>query len=222
MARRVSIRNEAILDAARKVFLRSGFQATTARIAREAGISEGSIFKHFKTKSALFLAALRVESKVQAWETQLMQSVGAGDIRKTLETAGWQLLQQLQAIIPCIVMIRSSGITIAGGGHFSNQPPPEIKILTAYFRAENKQGRLVVRTPEVLAHAFIGALSHYVFCDSIWGYRPAAPRLYIRVLVHTLWQTIRPAKNRRRITRGSGGSTPRMTKHVVTRKHSTS
>ena len=206
MARRVSIRNDAILKAARKIFLRSGFQATTARIAREAGISEGSIFKHFKTKSALFLAAMQVESKIQAWEEQLMQSVGAGDIRKTLETAGWQLLQRLQTMIPCIVMIRSSGVTIAGGGHFPKQPPPEIKILAAYFRAENKLGRLVVPNPEVLAHAFIGALSHYAFCDTISGYRPAAPLTYIRVMINTLMRAVLPVKHERRIKKVPGSA----------------
>ncbi|MBU4200631.1 MAG: TetR/AcrR family transcriptional regulator [Verrucomicrobia bacterium] len=194
MARQVSIRNETILEAARKVFLRYGFQAATARIAREAGISEGSIFKHFKTKSGLFLAAMQVETKLQAWQEQLMQSVGAGDIRKTLNLAGRTLLRQIQTIMPRIVMIRSSGITITGGGRFSDQPPPEIKILTAYFKAEAQQGRLITRAPEALAHIFVSAISHYVFCETIFGYRPLPPEAYVRVLIDTLLQAVLPAQ----------------------------
>lgn len=196
MARPVVIRNDVILSAARKVFLRYGFQAPTARIAREAGISEGSIFKHFKTKSDLFLAALQVESKVQSWEDQLMRSVGAPDIRKTLEVAGLQMLRRFQRLIPCLVMIRSSGITIAGGGSFSHRPPPEIKIITAYIKAEAREGRLVVRHPEAFAHAFVGALSHYAFCETTWGYRPVAPRSYIRVIVNTFLKAVMPGKPR--------------------------
>lgn len=202
MARQVSIHNETILAAARKVFLRHGFRVATARIAREAGISEGSIFKHFKTKSALFQAAMQVESKLQAWEEQLMRSVGTGDIRQTLETAGRQLLQRLQIIIPCLVMIRSSGITIAS----PNQPPPEIKILTAYFMAENKRGRLVVSKPEALAHTIVGTFSFYAFCETIWGYRPASPSAYIRGMVNMFLQSILPVKHGRKIERTPDGS----------------
>jgi len=194
MARRVSIQNDAILEAARTIFLRYGFQAATARVAREAGISEGSIFKRFKTKSDLFLAAMQVESKFQAWQEQLMRSVGIGDIRKTLEAAGRKLLLQIQTIMPRIVMVRSSGIMIAGAGRLSNQPPPEIKILTAYFKAETRQGRLKISAPEALAHMFVGALSHYAFCETIFGYRPAAPGAYVRIMVATLLQAALPVK----------------------------
>jgi len=196
MARPVSIRNDAILDAARKVFLRYGYQAATARVAREAGVSEGSLFKHFKTKSDLFLAAMEVESKVQAWQKQLMQSVGAGDIRQTLEVAGRKLLRQIQTLMPRIVMVRSSGIVITGGDRLHGQPPPEIKMLTAYFKAESRQGRLVIRAPEALAHIFVGALSHYAFCETIFGYRPAPPGAYVRIIVDILLQAIRPGKQK--------------------------
>ena len=47
------------MDAAIKVFSRKGFNGTTTReIAREAGIAEGTIFRHFKTKKDLFLSLM--------------------------------------------------------------------------------------------------------------------------------------------------------------------
>lgn len=53
-------RREHILDAATAVFARCGFrEATTAAIAAELGVSEPTIFRHFVTKRALYLAALR-------------------------------------------------------------------------------------------------------------------------------------------------------------------
>ena len=63
MARPVSINNESILEAAQKVFLKHGYKAGTKLIAREAGISEGSLFKHFKTKTDLFVAAMEAEAE---------------------------------------------------------------------------------------------------------------------------------------------------------------
>ena len=87
MPRPISIDDKTILDAARKVFLRHGYGATAAQVAREAGVSEGSLFKHFKTKNHLFLTALRVESVEMPWHDRLLKSVGTGDIRGLLVSA---------------------------------------------------------------------------------------------------------------------------------------
>ena len=44
MARKPSISDQQILAAARRVFLQNCSSATTAEVAREAGVAEGSIF----------------------------------------------------------------------------------------------------------------------------------------------------------------------------------
>ena len=61
MARPTVIRNEAILQAARDVFLERGILATSAEVAQRAGVSEGSLFKRFKTKADLFRAAMGLD-----------------------------------------------------------------------------------------------------------------------------------------------------------------
>jgi AcrR family transcriptional regulator len=49
----------AILDSARRLFARDGILATTsAGIAREAGISQGSVFAHFGTQEGLVAAVI--------------------------------------------------------------------------------------------------------------------------------------------------------------------
>ena len=53
------VRRKQILGAAFEVFAQKGFsRATTEEIATKAGISQGLIFKHYKTKKELFLACL--------------------------------------------------------------------------------------------------------------------------------------------------------------------
>jgi TetR/AcrR family fatty acid metabolism transcriptional regulator len=52
----MNARRNQILDAAAVVFAEKGFQpATTKDIAKQAGISEGTIYNYFKTKPALLL-----------------------------------------------------------------------------------------------------------------------------------------------------------------------
>ena len=56
---RAEVRRETILDAAIRVFARTAYRAAgTAEIAREAGIAEPTIYRHFDSKRELYLAAL--------------------------------------------------------------------------------------------------------------------------------------------------------------------
>ena len=58
-------RRAAVLDTACRVFSRSSYRgATTAEIAREAGISEPILYRHFGSKRDLYLACLD-----DAWQT---------------------------------------------------------------------------------------------------------------------------------------------------------
>ena len=55
-----SERKALILAAAKRVFSRSGYEAAkTQEIAREAGVSEALVYRHFPTKLALYRAVLR-------------------------------------------------------------------------------------------------------------------------------------------------------------------
>jgi AcrR family transcriptional regulator len=46
-----------ILKAARKLFARRGYDGTTTRdLAQEAGVAEGTLFRHFETKKAILVA----------------------------------------------------------------------------------------------------------------------------------------------------------------------
>lgn len=205
MARPVSISKDAVLDAARRVFLAHGYGAGTARVAREAGISEGSLFKHFKTKEDLFLAAMQVESREQEWETRLMESAGTGDIRATLQAVGLQVLRHLQVMMPCVMMVSASGITITHTGRCQEDPPPLrlIRMLTRYFRAEIKAGRLAMTAPAIQAHSFVGAISHYVFCAQVFHFKSGPPSAYVRTVVDTIL-------NATQVGTAAGGKTEEM------------
>jgi AcrR family transcriptional regulator len=53
------VRRETLVDAAIRVFARTAYRsAGTAEIAREAGVAEPTIYRHFDSKHELYLAAL--------------------------------------------------------------------------------------------------------------------------------------------------------------------
>lgn len=59
--RPTTIRNEDLLDAARETFLVDGHAATTAAIAKRAGVAEGTLYRRYKTKDALLAAVIARE-----------------------------------------------------------------------------------------------------------------------------------------------------------------
>src|SRR5688500_17788449 len=104
MPRPPKIRDEEILAAARAVFLEKGFAATTAEVARRAGIAEGSVFNRFPTKAALFQAAMRPTLEEPPWARLLVDRAGQGDLVENLVEIGVEVLEFLRQIVPVMMM----------------------------------------------------------------------------------------------------------------------
>ena len=77
MPRPATISTEHILDVARREFLARGYGVSTSHIASEAGISEGTIYKRFVTKEALFRASMGLPdmSFVEHWPALVGQHI---------------------------------------------------------------------------------------------------------------------------------------------------
>lgn len=55
-----TVKKQQILDAAARLFAERGFARTsTSQLAREAGVAEGTIFRHFRSKEEILLELLR-------------------------------------------------------------------------------------------------------------------------------------------------------------------
>src|SRR4051794_11443572 len=104
MARPVSIKDETIIAAAREIFLERGIQATTAEVASLAGVSEGSIFKRFKSKLELFRAAMGDRLNDVDWARELPKYVGKGDVRENMFTIGMSILAFFRDLMPLMMM----------------------------------------------------------------------------------------------------------------------
>jgi AcrR family transcriptional regulator len=103
-------RRQAVLDAALEVFSEGSYAgATTAQIAREAGISEPILYRHFGSKKELYFACLD-----EAWAglrdslVAKMDEVGAVEAWREL---GPSTMRRLKAVVPNLWM---QAVTEAG------------------------------------------------------------------------------------------------------------
>lgn len=195
MGRSRSISDDQILKAAREVFLEEGPEASTLEIARRAGVSEGSIFKRFKTKENLFFAAMGI-SGVPNWVADLKTLVGNGDLKSNLITLSLEIVQFLNVMLPRLVMMRSKGDTAMQ--HFPGLDEPPIKrdinALAEFFNEEMRLGRMRSCDAEIVANALLGALSNHVLMTQILNPKASAEHdsVFVQRLVEFFWQGISP------------------------------
>ena len=170
MARTAKITEERILEAAREVFLAEGFGAQTAKIAQRAGVSEGSIFKRFATKEALFYAALEID-KHPAWHDEIAQRVGQGDSRENLIQLSLSIILYTNTILARMITKMGSHPTPATFKGLPEHPiVKDRNKVSAYLQQEMDLGRLRRCDPQLLAGMLFGALNHHIFTAMITGH----------------------------------------------------
>ncbi len=160
MPRPLKYTDEEILAVAAEVFLEQGASATTALIAKRAGVSEGILFKRFKTKEALFEAALMSDRESNHWRKELIDSAGKNTPHHNLKTAILALFRKLEKLVPKLMILE-------GRGHHRPLPsgakaPPleDAAAIAAYLKKEVKIGRVGLNHPELHAHEIVGAIVH--------------------------------------------------------------
>jgi AcrR family transcriptional regulator len=201
MARAAHISNQQILDSAREVFLEQGIQATTAEVARKAGIAEGSIFKRFPTKQELFVAAMQPTFADPAFLQNLRELVGKGDIRKHLEALGAEAIELFRQVVPLMIMSWSNR-EAANHPLQQDHPPPiqAIKRLAGYFEAEMHLGRLRMHDPQIMARVFVGSVQNFVLLELLSLANeelPMSSEVYLHGVIELVWKGVAPRVKKR-------------------------
>jgi len=106
---RAEERREKILEAARRVFLESGYAgARTRRIAEEAGITEALLYRFYPSKSEIFRAA--VHEPLERFVGELLDSTAdidpaRGDRRDRLRQVNEMLLRFMADSAPFLAVV---------------------------------------------------------------------------------------------------------------------
>ncbi|MDV6375595.1 TetR/AcrR family transcriptional regulator [Deinococcus arenicola] len=197
MARPRTITDEQIVEAAREVFLEQGFAATTAEIARRAGISEGTLFKRYASKEDLFEAAVGLRDHAH-WRTELIERLGSGEVRRNLEWAFMEFLKEAAAILPNLMTILSRGHNPEHNRileRLGNPMRRDTEVIARYLRAELDLGRVRPLDAEVTALTVVGALTNYVHQEHMLAptdREPLDSGRFVRGLLDLLWPGLAP------------------------------
>ena len=163
------ISDEKILDTARNVFLEHGIRATTAEVALRARISEGTIFHRFKSKDALFRAAMGVQPETTAALVEsFMPRVGTPDLRAAIVELGNRIIALGRLVLPVAMMSwsnPSSDYSIEKFMARQGALDGSLRAVTAFLQGEMDGGRLLPSNVHVLGRVFLGGLRDYCMSE---------------------------------------------------------
>jgi AcrR family transcriptional regulator len=173
---------ERILDAAASVMHERGLAAaTTKEIARAAGYSEATLYKHFSDKQQIFLSVLK--ERVPAVESA-DALIGARTVVANLERIVTQLLSFYMQTFPMAASIFSSPQLLEAqrNGMRARQAGPEgpVRNVAAYLEGERAGGRIAESVDsQAIARLLAGACMQQAFFANFDGLDivPDAPAL---------------------------------------------
>lgn len=164
-----------ILDGARRVFSQLGFDATSVSdIAREAGVSKGTLYVYFENKEQLFAAI--VDQERQHIQADLFAALDqGGDVAETLRLFGGRFarLMTTDRIVRAqrVVVSMAERMPDLTRAFFEAGPQATVQRLARYLIEQDRAGHLRIADPDLAAAQFI-ELSQTLL---------ARPRLYYAV-----------------------------------------
>lgn len=166
-----------ILDAAEKLILVRGLaRVTTKEIARETGLTEGALYRHFNHKEEIFFA-LMAKHLPAFHDTFQAKQAGTGTVSENLTAIALAVLHYYEQIVPMgasfladtelLAQFRAT-IRPLGIG-----PQNVFELVASYIEEEQQLGRIGQQTPALtIATLLLGPCFQWVFNHHFLGTDP--------------------------------------------------
>lgn len=199
MRKKSDVRCQAILDAAKSVFDKVGYeQATMAEIAAQVGYSKATLYNYFSSKVQLFQELARRSGDAHSEQVfslllpgcdnplihslpeQVNEVLGllqpSDDLAATLQRFGEGVMRNflsLKGLAARRVLIAAAGNQPEAGRLFyQNGPAKGIQMTTHFFEEAMNAGQLRRTDPSVVAAHFRGLLESEVYEPGLFNARP--------------------------------------------------
>ncbi len=147
-----------VLDGARKVFMRDGFEGGSVDdIVREAGVSKATLYSYFPDKRLLFLEVAKVECRAQS-DAAIAQIEATGDIRQALTQAAGRMVRFFMSDVGMqvyrIVVGESRRFPEIGQDFYNSGPAMVRQMLAQFLTKAVEDGRLEIDDIDLAADQF--------------------------------------------------------------------
>lgn len=151
-------RRRAIVDGAGRVFARDGYEgASMADIAREVGVSKGTLYNYFPSKAALFSGFIATgcdETLKHILDLSPPQDRPEETLRRVAYAVVEMMLSPFRQAIHRMVMSEAAKFPELARAFFEAGPQRALNYLSGWLRQESARGRLVVPDPDFAAEQF--------------------------------------------------------------------
>ncbi len=202
--------SEALLSAARAVFLERGLAATTEEVAERAGVSEGLLYHRFENKERLFRLAMKLPEGSRPECLEKLEDETSDDVRAVLERTALGLVEWATMEMPLVMMSWSSNRdqSLQSRLEAANDPPlRDHRSVRSYLERMRAAGALPEHVdPDAMAFAFLGGVRGYVFLRLVYGARGAragqSPKVFAESIARILVPPVAKPTAQRRARRG--------------------
>ena len=153
-----SARRTQLIEVARGVFARHGYEATSVEeIAARAAVSKPIVYEHFGGKEGLY--AVLVDREMDAVVTRISEAIASGTPRQRVERAALAFLSYVRDHPDGFaVLSRDAPVTVARGGMSSLLNDVAERVSDVFTMTFKKAG-YDPKTAPIYAHALVGMVT---------------------------------------------------------------
>jgi AcrR family transcriptional regulator len=172
-------RRDQILVVARQLFARQGFRGTTTRqIADQARVNEAILFRHFRSKEALYWAVIddlsrrrNSSASLQSLIAERIQSTNPNADENFFSAIAEGILERSKREPNLLRLFLFSALErhSLSQRFFRTHVTVYWDLLTKYIRGRMRQGEFRTMNPLLAARSFIGMVGHYNIMQNLLG-----------------------------------------------------
>jgi TetR/AcrR family transcriptional repressor of mexJK operon len=182
-------KHQAIVTAARRVFLEQGFSAATMdMIADSADVSKRTVYKHFDDKQALFAAVVRMLCDKVVPPSLDEMEIGTSKPQTVLTELAVQILSNIyaaeQIALLRVVVTESQGFPELGALMYEQVKHTEA-LIRKYLMTQQKKGTIDLPDAELAASQFLGLIKTDLQLQLLFGHRKRVSKSEIQKIAET-------------------------------------